>query len=281
MIDAHGHSGVAGARAPSRCRPRPASPRAVRRRPGSRRPALARGGRDPCRSLEAPGHAGDDPSPPRPRRRAGGRRAARRDVPRRARQHDRGSTRSARRAADAPRAFARRRRAGRRARRPRGARPDGGARASAFAPAIGVDTPASGSAPSSTSGSAAPTSGRRWRTRALRAYSQRDITMRFVSNVDATDVVEALRDLDPATTLAIVSSKTFTTVETMTNARTVRQWLLDGLGGDEAAIARHVVAVSTNLDAVASSGSTRRTRSASGTGSAAGTRWTPRSASRR
>ena len=78
--------------------------------------------------------------------------------------------------------------------------------------------------------------------------------MRFVSNVDATDVVEALRDLDPATTLAIVSSKTFTTVETMTNAGTVRQWLLDGLGGDEAAVARHVVAVSTNLDAVAAFG---------------------------
>jgi glucose-6-phosphate isomerase len=90
--------------------------------------------------------------------------------------------------------------------------------------------------------------------RALRAYTERDIAMRFVSNVDATDVVEALRDLDPATTMAIVSSKTFTTVETMTNARTVRQWLLDGLGGDEAAVARHVVAVSTNLEAVAAFG---------------------------
>ena len=86
--------------------------------------------------------------------------------------------------------------------------------------------------------------------RALRAYTDRALTFRFVSNVDATDVVEALRDLDPAETLAIVSSKTFTTVETMTNARTVRRWLLDGLGGDEAAVARHVVAVSTNLDAV-------------------------------
>ena len=89
---------------------------------------------------------------------------------------------------------------------------------------------------------------------ALRAYSDRDLTMRFVSNVDATDVVEALRDLEPETTLAIVSSKTFTTVETMTNAHTVRRWLLDGLGGDEAAIAKHVVAVSTNLEAVAAFG---------------------------
>ena len=78
--------------------------------------------------------------------------------------------------------------------------------------------------------------------------------LRFVSNVDATDLVEALRDLDPAETLVIVSSKTFTTVETMTNARGARQWLLDGLGGDEAAIAKHVVAVSTNLEAVAEFG---------------------------
>ena len=85
---------------------------------------------------------------------------------------------------------------------------------------------------------------------ALRAYSDRGMAFRFVSNVDATQLVEALRDLDPEETLAIVSSKTFTTVETMTNARSMRQWLLDGLGGDEAAVARHVVAVSTNLEAV-------------------------------
>jgi glucose-6-phosphate isomerase len=85
---------------------------------------------------------------------------------------------------------------------------------------------------------------------ALRAYGDRSIAFRFVSNVDATQLVEALRDLDPEETLVIVSSKTFTTVETMTNARSARQWLLDGLGGDERAIARHVVAVSTNLEAV-------------------------------
>ena len=85
---------------------------------------------------------------------------------------------------------------------------------------------------------------------ALRFYSERGTTFRFVSNVDSTQLVEALRDLDPEETLAIVSSKTFTTVETMTNAHSMRQWLLDGLGGDEAAIARHVVAVSTNLEAV-------------------------------
>ncbi len=89
---------------------------------------------------------------------------------------------------------------------------------------------------------------------ALRAYSDRALTVRFVSNVDATDVVEALRHLEPAETLVIVSSKTFTTVETMTNARSVREWLLSGLDGDESAIAKHVVAVSTNLDAVAAFG---------------------------
>jgi glucose-6-phosphate isomerase len=89
---------------------------------------------------------------------------------------------------------------------------------------------------------------------ALRSFSDRALTVRFVSNVDATDLVEKLRGLEPAETLVIVSSKTFTTVETMTNARGARQWLLDGLGGDEAAIAKHVVAVSTNLDAVAEFG---------------------------
>src|SRR6185503_9831038 len=85
---------------------------------------------------------------------------------------------------------------------------------------------------------------------ALKAYSDRGMAFRFVSNVDATQLVEALRALDPEETLVIVSSKTFTTVETMTNARSAREWLLEGLGGDETAIARHVVAVSTNLEAV-------------------------------
>jgi glucose-6-phosphate isomerase len=89
---------------------------------------------------------------------------------------------------------------------------------------------------------------------ALRAYSDRGMAFRFVSNVDATHLVEALRDLDPEQTLVIVSSKTFTTVETMTNAHSARQWLVDGLGGDERAIEKHVVAVSTNLDAVSEFG---------------------------
>jgi len=90
--------------------------------------------------------------------------------------------------------------------------------------------------------------------RALRHYSRRDMTFRFVSNVDGTDFAEATCDLDPAETLFVVCSKTFTTLETMTNAGTARQWLLDGVGGDEAATARHFVAVSTNLDAVAAFG---------------------------
>jgi glucose-6-phosphate isomerase len=84
---------------------------------------------------------------------------------------------------------------------------------------------------------------------ALRHYSQRDLTCRFVSNVDGTDFAEATRDLDPEETLFVVSSKTFTTLETMTNARTARAWLLARVP-EEAAIARHFVAVSTNGEAV-------------------------------
>jgi glucose-6-phosphate isomerase len=85
---------------------------------------------------------------------------------------------------------------------------------------------------------------------ALRHYSDRGRTFRFVSNVDSTDIVEATRDLDPAETLFIVSSKTFTTLETMTNARSAREWALAGLGGDQAAVAKHFVAVSTNAEKV-------------------------------
>jgi glucose-6-phosphate isomerase len=81
---------------------------------------------------------------------------------------------------------------------------------------------------------------------ALRHYSERSMTFRFVSNVDGTDFAEAVRDLDPAETLFIVSSKTFTTLETMTNGRSARDWLLADMKGDERAIARHFVAVSTN-----------------------------------
>jgi len=85
---------------------------------------------------------------------------------------------------------------------------------------------------------------------ALKHYSERAMTFRFVSNVDGTDFAEAVRDLDPAETLFIVSSKTFTTLETMTNAHTARDWTLRGLDGDEAAITKHFVAVSTNAEEV-------------------------------
>jgi glucose-6-phosphate isomerase len=81
---------------------------------------------------------------------------------------------------------------------------------------------------------------------ALKHYSDRAMKFRFVSNVDGTDFVEAVIDLDPAETLFIVSSKTFTTLETMTNAHTARDWSLKGLGGDQASVAKHFVAVSTN-----------------------------------
>jgi glucose-6-phosphate isomerase len=89
---------------------------------------------------------------------------------------------------------------------------------------------------------------------ALKHYSQRDMAFRFVSNIDGTDFAEAVRDLDPAETLFIVSSKTFTTLETMTNAHTARAWLLAGLGGDERSVAKHFVAVSTNAAEVAKFG---------------------------
>ena len=89
---------------------------------------------------------------------------------------------------------------------------------------------------------------------ALRYYSERAMTFRFVSNVDGTDFVEATRDLDAAETLFIISSKTFTTLETMTNARSARDWSLRGLGGDAKAVAKHFVAVSTNTEKVAEFG---------------------------
>ena len=85
---------------------------------------------------------------------------------------------------------------------------------------------------------------------ALKHYSERSMTFRFVSNVDGTDFVEAVRDLSPEETLFIVSSKTFTTLETMTNANSAREWSLSGLGGNPASVAKHFVAVSTNAEAV-------------------------------
>ncbi|MGZ3391355.1 MAG: glucose-6-phosphate isomerase, partial [Isosphaeraceae bacterium] len=89
---------------------------------------------------------------------------------------------------------------------------------------------------------------------ALKHYSDRAMTFRFVSNIDGTDLVEATRDLDPAETLFIVTSKTFTTLETMTNAQSARDWLLTGLGNDAKAVAKHFVAVSTNAAKVSEFG---------------------------
>jgi glucose-6-phosphate isomerase len=89
---------------------------------------------------------------------------------------------------------------------------------------------------------------------ALRHYAERAMTFRFVSNIDGTDFAEAVRDLDPSETLFIVSSKTFTTLETMTNARSARAWSVAGLGGDEKSVAKHFVAVSTNAAEVAKFG---------------------------
>ncbi|MER7760871.1 glucose-6-phosphate isomerase [Streptomyces sp. NPDC097619] len=88
----------------------------------------------------------------------------------------------------------------------------------------------------------------------LRSFTDRALTVRFVSNVDGADLYEATRDLDPAETLFIIASKTFTTIETITNATSARRWLLEGLGGDDAAVARHFVALSTNAEKVAEFG---------------------------
>jgi glucose-6-phosphate isomerase len=89
---------------------------------------------------------------------------------------------------------------------------------------------------------------------ALKYYSQRNLTFRFVSNVDGTDFAEAVVDLDPSETLFIVSSKTFMTLETMTNAHTARDWALKEFGGDEKSVAKHFVAVSTNASEVSKFG---------------------------
>jgi glucose-6-phosphate isomerase len=89
---------------------------------------------------------------------------------------------------------------------------------------------------------------------ALKYYSQRDLTFRFVSNVDGTDFAEAVRDLNADETLFLIASKTFTTLETMTNAHSAREWSLAGLGGDEKAVAKHFVAISTNAKEVAKFG---------------------------
>jgi Glucose-6-phosphate isomerase len=112
---------------------------------------------------------------------------------------------------------------------------------------------------------------------ALKFYSDRALHCQFVSNVDSDDFAEAVRGLDPAETLFVISSKTFTTLETMTNARTARDWVVAGLGGDESGVASHFVAVSTNAEKSASSASTRQICSASGTGWEAVTRWIRRS----
>ncbi len=115
---------------------------------------------------------------------------------------------------------------------------------------------------------------------ALRAFTDRSSTVRFVSNVDGADLHEATRDLDPAETLFIIASKTFTTIETITNATSARQWLLSGLGAGQEAVAKHSWRCRRTRRRSPSSVSTRTTCSSSGTGSAAGTRTTRRSACR-
>ena len=174
-----------------------------------------------------------------------------------------------------------RRRARRRRRRARGARPDERVRRARPVAATGRATPASGSATSSTSASAAPTSGPVMAYEALRHYSDRDLTFRFVSNVDGTDFAEATRDLDPAETLFIVC------LEDVHDARDDDERAHGARLGRSRRSATRRRSRSTSSPSrrtptrCRSSASTPRTCSASGTGSAAATRWTRRSASRR
>ena len=208
------------------------APRGARRHPPAgavRAPTPERGdrlhpaGRRPSpRLLQAPGHRRDAAAAARARRGDRRGRAAGRDVPRREDQRHRGPRRAAHRAAR-PR-DARRSRSTARTSCPACTRcstrwptsPTGSA------PASGPATPASASRTSSTSASAAPTSAPRWPTRCCAPYTDRDLTVRFVSNVDGADLHEAVRDLDPAETLFIIASKTFTTIETITNATSAR-----------------------------------------------------------
>ena len=138
-----------------------------------------------------------------------------------------------------------RRRRRRRPGGPRRARPHGRLCRQGAEAAPGKGTPASGSGTSINVGIGGSDLGPVMAYEALRHYSDRALTFRFVSNVDGTDFVEATRDLDPAETLFIISSKTFTTLETMTNARSARAWCLGALH-EEKAVAKHFVAVSTN-----------------------------------
>ncbi len=114
--------------------------------------------------------------------------------------------------------------------------------------------------------------------RALRHYVDAGVEARFVSNIDPSDLTNNLQGLDPARTLFVVASKTFSTLETLSNATAARRWLVAALGED--AVAKHFVAVSTHEERVVEFGIDRRTCSGSGTGSAAGIRWDRRSACR-
>ena len=151
----------------------------------------------------------------------------------------------------------------------------------ACAAANGPGTAASPCATWSASASAVPTSGPVMAYEALRDYSQRDLDFRFVSNVDPTDFVEAVRDLDPAETLFIVCSKTFTTLETLTNAHAARAWCLQALGERGRRRSRNTSSPSRPTPkACANSASIPTTCSGSGIGSAAAIRWIRRSACR-
>ena len=264
-------------------RDRPAAPaRALRRRPGARRAAYRRGRRALPRLLQEPHHRRDDAacscSSPR-----SARLEARRDMMFRGEHINVSEDRSVLHVAlRMPKGdVARRRRRRRRGAGARRARPDGRVRRARPLRRVEGAHRQAASRTSSTSASAAPTSARSWPTRRCATTRERDMTFRFVSNVDSTDFVEATRDLAADETLFIISSKTFGTLETLTNAT------LGARLGRRRSSATTAVAealrrgVDERRAGRGSSASTPPTCSASGTGSAAATRWTRPSASRR
>ena len=195
-------------------------------------------------------------------------------------QRDRAARGAARRAARAGERAHPRRRRRRRARGARGARPHGGVLRAACAAARWRGHTGKRIRNVVNIGIGGSDLGPVMAYEALRHYSQRDMTFRFVSNVDGTDFVEATRDLDPAETLFIVCSKTFTTLETLTNAHAARAWCLRALGDEQRGRAALRRGVDQRRGRARSSASTPPTCSASGTGSAAATRWIRRSACR-
>ncbi len=250
----HRDAGMGRAEAPFRPGRGHHAARAVRRRPGSGDRHDRHRRRPLSRLLQAPGHGRDD----RPARGAGGigrpAPAHRRDVRRRPHQRERGPRRTPRRATHAAGRHPGGRRPGRRRRRARRARPDGRVHRPGSLRRLDRTHRRADPQPSSTSVSAAPTSARRWPTRRCATTPTAASSAGSCPTSTRPTSAERRTTWSPPSTLFVVCSKTFTTLETLTNARTARQWLLAGLGAGDEAVAKHFVAVSTNAAEVAAFG---------------------------